>query len=146
MWHEILFWTLFLGASSYALLRGGEPERLVAAIYVLGVVATQVVMPPIADRHRGVDLAPLAVDVILAVAFVPVAMRSRRYWPLWIATLQFFQVASRFEPLLPGGSVRVAYGFLLSIWGFAILPILGIGTLRHRIRLGRGLDERPWVG
>jgi hypothetical protein len=145
MWHVALFWILMASSTVYALRFGGEPERLVAAIVILGVFATFAVVAPIADRNKTIELGPLTVDLIVCVALLSIAMRSRRYWPMWMAIFQCMQVASHLEPLLPGGGVRTLYGFVLSIWIFLMCPLLAIGTLRHRIRLAAAMDEDPWT-
>ncbi len=83
-------------------------------------------------------------DLIVFAGLLLVALRSRRYWPLWIAALQFLGLSSHFAELLPH-VLRLAYGIIVSFWSYPMLLILAVGTARHRMRLSLGIDEGGWI-
>ena len=83
-----LFRVLLALVALYALLRGRRDERQVGIIFVVGVIATELVLPPRQERFEGVETHLMLVDVAVFLGFSWVAIRSERFWPLWIAGLQ----------------------------------------------------------
>ena len=86
--HYIFFWAILLGTFAFAFWRGRSDERTVAAVCLLATLATQFVIPPPQDRYAYLDLELVLIDLAVLLAFVAVAVRSDRFWPLWISGLQ----------------------------------------------------------
>ena len=84
----------------YALLRGSSDERYVGAICVLGALATHFVISPLTHRFRGVETSVMIVDLAVFAGFLLVALRSRRFWPLWVAGLQLTTIFGHLLKLL----------------------------------------------
>ena len=72
----------------YAFLRGSRDERQVGVVLVVGVVATTLVLSPVAHRFSGLESSVMYVDIVVFFGFLWVALRSERFWPLWVAGLQ----------------------------------------------------------
>lgn len=144
MEHVPTFWLLLAISTGFALVRGGGPERVVAMIFIAGGVGSLLALRPISERYGNIELGVLLVDGFMFAGLLWVALRSRRYWPLWMAALQILELGSHFTELLPD-IARLAYGIIISFWSYPMLLILVIGTVRHRIRLSRGLNEAGWV-
>ena len=128
-----IFAPLLLAVSIYALWRGGTDERIVAATCVAGTIATMLAISPMAQRYEGIEEGLVLVDLGVLGGFVAVALRSSRFWPLWVAGLQ---LTTSLGHLLKGANQDVlpqAYGAALQFWSYPILIILAVGTYRaHR--------------
>ena len=68
-------------------------------------------------------------------AFVLVALRSQRFWPLWVAGLQLTTSMSHMLKAVDAGLVPQAYAAAEKFWSYPILFILAIGTWRGHRRL-----------
>src|SRR5690349_4995690 len=86
--HQYLFRALLLLSCGYALWRGRSDERVVALVCLGAVIATKFAISPVTVRYSGVELGLVSVDLAVLAAFVFVALRSNRFWPLWVAGLQ----------------------------------------------------------
>jgi len=123
----------------YALIRGRRDERQVCIILVVGVLATHFVISPVSHRFAGRETHVMEVDVAVLAGFVWVALRSERFWPLWIAGLQLTTVLGHLLKAMENSLISWAYGAALVFWSYPIVLILAVGTWRsHR----RSLRER----
>jgi hypothetical protein len=129
-----LFRTLLALVALYALLRGSRDERLAAIILVVGVIATHLVISPLHERFAGLETPVMTVDIIVFAGFLWVALRSERFWPLWIAGLQLTTIFGHVLKAVDTGLFSRAYGAALVFWGYPILLILAIGTWRGQRR------------
>ena len=137
-----LFYLLLVSCCGYALSRGGKPERLVAAAYVLCVIISNIlVLPPFGTRYSGVEYGVMLTDVALLMLIAGVALFSERYWPLWMTAMQAMTVLAHLGRLLP--QVKAwTYWNAVTLWSYPMLLLLVIATSRHRMRLARtGADS-----
>jgi hypothetical protein len=131
----ILYWTLLALTCGYALIRGRGDERIVAGVCVVASVVTAFALSPWRHRYSGVETGELLVDLVTLAMFVFVALRSERFWPLWIAGLQLTTSMSHFLKAVDLGLVPQAYAAAEKFWSYPILLILAIGTWRSHRRL-----------
>lgn len=135
MFGASIFIPLLFAVSLYAWLRGGGDERIVATTCMAGTVATLLVISPLRQRYSGVEGGLLLVDLAVLAGFVTVALRSKRFWPLWVAGLQ---LTTSLGHILKGVDQELlprAYGAALQFWSYPILIILAAGTFRTHRRL-----------
>jgi len=126
----------------YALLRGSRDERYVAIICLVGAVVTTLVLSPLAQRFQIVETPVMAVDLAVFAGFLMVALRSERFWPLWIAGLQLTTMLGHLFKGLDSQLLPRAYGAALNFWAYPIVLILAIGTWRsQRRRRGTGPER-----
>jgi hypothetical protein len=135
-----LFYTSLLAVSAFALWRGGTDERVVAIVCLLGAAATHLLISPMADRFQSVESGVMIVDVFVLVGFLAVALRSYRFWPLWVAGLQLTTALGHLMKEFNSKLLPQAYGAALQFWGYPILLILAIGTWRAYRRQLREQD------
>lgn len=138
-----LFRLLLPLVAIYALLRGGRDERLVAFCCVAGALLTQIVVSPLGDRFESVEWPILLVDLGVFAGFVGVALRSQRFWPLWVAGLQLTTIMGHLIKQVASDLLPTAYGVALGFWAYPIIFILAIGTWRHTRRMRRHADPTP---
>ena len=125
-----LFRTLLIGIVLFALWRGGRDERIIAAVCLIGAITSQLVFAPISERFESVELGVFIVDLMVLAAFLAVALRSCRFWPLWVTALQLTTTLGHILKGLDADLIPKAYGAALTFWSYPILIILLIGTWR----------------
>jgi hypothetical protein len=76
----------------------------------------------------------MIVDLATLSLFVAVALRSGRFWPLWVAGLQLTTSMGHLLKAMAPGLLPVAYGAALRVWSYPILIILALGTWRCQRR------------
>jgi hypothetical protein len=134
-----LFRILLALVALYALVRGKRDERQVGLIFVVGVIATELVLPAPALRFADVETHLLLVDLAVFLGFTWVALRSERFWPLWIAGLQLTAIFGHVLKAVDVNLFSRAYAAALVFWAYPMLLILALGTWRgQRRRANRG--------
>lgn len=139
----ILFRVALLLVAGYAFLRGTRDEKLVAAICIVGAFVSHEVASPLSERYLGLETPILIVDALMFAAFVAIALRSSRFWPLWIAGLQLTTILGHLLKAAGGDLVSRAYGVALGFWAYPILIILAVGTWRSSSRARSTADPTP---
>jgi hypothetical protein len=137
MFGPFIFGPLLLAVCIYAWMRGGSDERTVAATCLAGTAATMLVISPLRHRYAGVEEGLMLVDLGVLAGFIAVALRSKRFWPLWVAGLQLTTSLGHFLKGVDQDLLPKAYGAALQFWGYPILFILAIGTFRSQQRFRR---------
>lgn len=131
----ILFNALLAAACGYALWRGRSDERLTATVCLAATLASFVLAAPSTHRYTSVEGGVLIVDVFTLGAFAYVALRSDRFWPLWISGLQLTTSIAHFLKAAEPDLVPIAYAAAGRLWSYPILIILAVGTWRTSRRL-----------
>jgi len=135
MFGPLIFGPLLLAVCAYAWWRGGTDERIVAATCLAGTVATMIAISPLRHRYSGVESGMLLVDLAVLAGFVAVALRSNRFWPLWVAGLQLTTSIGHLLKGVDQDLLPRAYGAALQFWSYPILIILAVGTYRRHQRM-----------
>lgn len=138
-----LFRFLLALVALYAFIRGSRDEREVAIILVVGVIATHLSWSPVANRFSDLETPVMVVDIIVFGGFLWVALRSKRFWPLWIAGLQLTTILGHCLKAIDVHLFSRAYGAALMVWSYPILLILAIGVRRNAKRARRSNNATP---
>jgi len=141
----IAYLLLLITSVAYALWRGRRDERLAAGICVAASVLTIFLITPLAVRYHSVERGEMLVDVAALVAFVVLALRSARFWPLWVAGLQLTSTSAHLLRLIDAQLIPAAYGAAERFWSYPILAILIIGTWRGRRAISTVAQRRPAI-
>jgi hypothetical protein len=139
------FIALLVACCLYAFWGGGGPERLGAALYALSVALTIVSAsaPPV--RWQSVEVGVFIVDVLVLVAFIILALRANRFWPIWVSALLGLGVLGHLARWAGPDVIPWAYAAVLSMWSYPILLLIAAGTLAHRRRLKRNGADPSWT-
>ena len=142
MFHRYyLFLAILLLSCGYALWRGRTDERMVASICLMATVATRFAISPLSARYTDIENGLLIIDLMMLAAFVAIALRSHRYWPLWVAALQLTNSMAHLMKAIELDLLPGAYRAAAIFWSYPILLILAIGTWRGHRRRHRSDDE-----
>ncbi len=116
---------------------GRRDARHVAIICLIGAVVTTAVLSPLAERFSGVETPVMVVDLAVFAGFLLIALRSERFWPLWIAGLQLTTILGHLLKMIETDLFPRAYGAALNFWAYPIVIILAVGTWRSHRRRSR---------
>jgi hypothetical protein len=129
----IIFNVLLLGSCGYALLKGTRDAQIVAVTTLVASFASYFLV----SRYAGVEVGVLAVDVMVLSAFTAVALKSDRFWPLWIAGLQLTVTFGHALRAVEDQMVPIAYAVSLRFWSYPIQIILIVAVWRSQRRKQR---------
>jgi len=112
----------------FALWNGGVEERLAAAAFAVGTFAA----PLLKDHHwMGTQWSIFAVDLAYLALLMVIALRSRRYWPLFAAGFQFLAILTHVASLVDRDLRAWAYITAGVIWTYLGLGAIVLGTYNH---------------
>jgi hypothetical protein len=138
MLSPLQYFAVLFAVCAYAFIRGRSDERTVATICMLASIASVAVMSPLASRYSQMEAGVLIVDLATFAGFTFVALRSDRFWPLWVAGLQLTTLMSHAIKLGRLDLMPQAYAAAARFWVYPIFVIIVVGTWRsHRRRVER---------
>ncbi len=139
-----VYYALFAACGLYVLLKGGAPEKVGAAILAVGSVLSVAAVSSPTGRFGAVEVGVFLVDVATLLAFLALALRAERYWPLCVTALQAIGTAGHAAKLLDPGVIRSAYAIVLSLWRYPMLLLIVVGTWNHQRRLAKFGVDKSW--
>jgi len=130
--------TVMMSVCALTVWRGGDDERLGAGGVLAGWALSMVLF-----RARSVDTqwGVAVVDLFVLGLFLWMALRSRRYWPLFAAGFQLLAVATHLARALEDGIGGWAYLTAEIVWSY--LVILTIGWAAWSIGRGGSASGPP---
>jgi len=144
---QLIYWIFLLACSAYVLWKGGPPERLGIAIAIAASFLSAItVSHDLSVRYRHVETGLFTVDLVTLAAFAILALRSDRFWPLWITGIHLVGVATHTAKLLTPEVVPRVYSWIQGLWAYPIVLLIVIGAWRHQERLRRFGADNSWTG
>ena len=125
-----IFYSLLTAVNLLAWRRGRQEERLAAATCVVGTLLTVAVSEEVARRFGDFNFAAFVIDLLVLLVFLGIALRSRRFWPMWVAGLQLVTTTVHLIRLFNDELLSVVFGTALAVWSYPILLLIGIGAWR----------------
>lgn len=142
MLNPMQYWAVLLVVSVYALLRGRHDERAAAAVCIGATIATRLAHSQLAERFSRVETGVMTVDLLTFLAFTAIALRSKRFWPLWVAGLQLTTLLAHGLKAIELDLMPQAYAAAARFWVYPIFAIIIVGTWRgHQRRVREQRDE-----
>lgn len=123
------YYTVLFLVSAFAFWRGRTDERIAAAICIAATFASNLVYSP-ANGYAGVEVGVFIIDTATFAGFVFIALRSERFWPLWLAGLQLTTVFSHVIKAIQLDLMPQAYAAAARFWVYPIFLIIVVGTWR----------------
>lgn len=127
----------------YAFVRGGAPERVVAAAFMAAAAATYIAWP-LHGRFHDIEFGLLLIDAGLLVVLLAVALWANRFWPIWIASFQLFALLVHIARAYQQDVLPIVYYAVLSFMAYPMLAMLAIGTTCHFQRVRRHGVDPDW--
>lgn len=131
------YFAVLFFVSAYAFMRGRSDERIVASICVGASIASVIVGRPAVSAYSGMEAGLLMVDLAALAGFTLVALRSDRFWPLWVAGLQLTALIAHALKAVQLDLMPQAYAAAARFWVYPIFAIIALGTWRSHRRLLR---------
>ncbi|MFL6735201.1 MAG: hypothetical protein ACJ8EY_10985 [Sphingomicrobium sp.] len=130
MLSPLTYWILLLTVSAYAFARGRYDERWAALVCIAATVGTVLVNSPLRQRFSSVEVGVFAVDFLALAAFTLIALRTDRFWPLWVAGLQLTTTFAHLLKAVDVSLIPQVYAAAARLWVYPIFLIIVIGTWR----------------
>lgn len=105
--------------------RGRDLERLAAGAYLAAWALTLVAFR---EGTRDTQWAVMAIDVVLLVGFIAIALKTGRFWPLFSAAFQLLAVVTHVARALDSAVSGWAYQTGGIIWGYLVIAAIGYGA------------------
>ena len=135
----ILYWIMTLCCCLYTIAEGGSTGRVGASLMLFKTVGG--FCTSLLDQSWSHILYPvLALDLICLIAFLALALRSDRYWPLWASGCAFAIVAVHFASMLNTAVDPRIYHGLRSLWAIPMQLFMVrciVLDVRHQSRVAR---------
>lgn len=146
MTRHVAFLILLIASSLYAAMRGGRPEQIGAATLFGGAWASVFAADPTRAHFRQLETGILIIDMVLLAIFLWLAIRSTRFWPIWVAALLQAEVFIHVGQIVVPAAGWKAYMNALAVWGWVTQIVLIVATWRHRQRLAQHGSDASWKG
>ncbi|HVF83404.1 MAG TPA: hypothetical protein VM913_04445 [Sphingomicrobium sp.] len=127
-----IYWTLLAIVVVIAFRRGDRESRYAALVCLGATILTVFFLTPFRREFTQVETFVAAIDIAVLLSFVAIALRSVRFWPLWVSGLQLTTVMAHVLRLLRPDLVDLAYAAAMRFWSYPILLILVVAALRSR--------------
>lgn len=130
---DILAYSACLGL---ILLLGGQPERVGAAIIIVGSLATAVVSAGIlgSSTWEHLEIGIMAVDIVVLAALWGVALTSNRFWPYWITAWQLIAVLVHLQMVFFANIIPEAYSYASMYLAFPMVLLMLFASVTRRLR------------
>lgn len=127
MIRSIIFGALLWVTTLYVLRRGTTEERLAAAGMFLNSYLTWIVVRPFAIRYSDFETSVIYLDSLLLALLLWIALRSNKFWPIWLTAMQALATFAHFAPYVPH-IIPWGYGTAVAIWMYPMLIVLLMAT------------------
>ena len=109
---------------------------------VVATFATNAVYNP-SGSFASVEVGVLIVDTATLAGFTFLALRSDRFWPLWVAGLQLTTVVAHGLKAVELELLPQAYAAAARFWVYPIFAIIVLGTWRGTRSSSRNPEPTP---
>lgn len=136
---------LFLLTGLLAWRFGAGPERYSAAVIIMAKVA-DVLLHMIVGKgasFRHIETGHLVYDLITLAAFLAIALKANRTYPLWLSSFQLFAVVGHFASGLKAAA-PIAYAVMAILPSYALIVVILLGIWAEARRSRQFGTTRAW--
>lgn len=109
--------------------RGGGPERLGTASLAACSFATQLVANIPALEVGAAEMGVLLVDLTLLAIVLLIALKTDRFWPLWVCGFHLVGTGTHLVMLVQPDILPEAYRLVRGLWAYPMMVAIVVGTL-----------------
>ncbi len=130
---DILAYSACLGL---VLLLGGQPERVGAAIIIIGSLATGIVSAGVlgSSTWDRLEIGIMLIDAVVLVGLWGIALTSNRFWPYWVTAWQLIAVLVHLQMVFFANIVPTAYSYASMYLAFPMVLLMMFASLNFRLR------------
>jgi hypothetical protein len=128
-----IFLTLLVSAAGYVLLCGDKEQRLVLCVLLAAYSGTMLLFMLGTRSWLRTETGIVILDSSAFVALTIIAFRSKRFWPLWIASFQLIPLLTYAAALFGQNLASQALGVAQGLWAYLQLGLLVLMTLKVQI-------------
>eukprot|EP01037_Dinobryon_pediforme_P032475 gene32475-37431_t len=121
--------TLF-AICSFALWRGGRPERVGALVNVFGSLSTAVVRLAFPEAWAPAHYLVTIIDLGVLATFFWLTTHSTRFWPIWASGFALADIIISVAGVILPKTRLFAYHTGLGLYAYLALGALALGTYR----------------
>ena len=129
MIRPLLFGVLLWAVAVYAFRRGGKDEKIVAASFIIATYISPLLVISL-TRFQKIELPLATVDIGVGCVLLFVALRSQKFWPLWLTAMEGLTIFSHFALLVPH-MIPWNYRNAVVLWSWPMLIVLAAAIRRH---------------
>jgi len=132
---------LLIAAVAYIFVRGGFDERIVIGTLMLGSLDTFILYVFFGQSFTALQVPMLVNEAVVLAVLLTVALWSKRFWPIPVASFQVAAFLSLLTPYFGENILSHGLGVAQGIWAYPQLAMLVLGTIRgnNRHRQARSL-------
>jgi hypothetical protein len=130
IWADVYYIFLFT-CCGYAIARGARSEYFGAAIMIFGSLSTLVVAQSFGSSWSRLEVGIFAIDIAVLLAFVHLALKSDRFWPMWVTAFQLLAVTIHTAMMVAPQITPWAFATGAVFWAYPMLLALAIGSSEH---------------
>jgi hypothetical protein len=130
---DILAYSACLGL---ILFMGGQPERVGAAIIIIGSLATGIVSAGVlgSSSWDRLETGILLVDVTVLAALWGIALSSNRFWPYWVTAWQLIAILVHLQMVFFANIMPNAYSYTSRYLAFPMVLLMLFASVNFRVQ------------
>jgi hypothetical protein len=125
------FWGCLILFALWSSWAGGTSERWAVAMMCLAAVLTPIVGTAFDAHWRHPEPGVLVVDCLLLIGLLALALKSHRFWPLTVASLQLIAVLTHPALWIDPAILPFGYALMQGFWAYPMMAIVALGAWRH---------------
>jgi len=126
----LIYYGLLATVVLLAFWKGRSDERWAAITCVVGTLSTAAFSGAITSRWDEFNPIVFTVDASVFLVFLYIALRSARFWPLWVTGLQMTATTVHLLKFINPSLMGFVFGAALAVWSYPILVLIGVGAWR----------------
>jgi hypothetical protein len=132
---RILYIATLVVVTAFALRHGGRSERAGALIILVGSALSMAIQQSPFFDWRFARGGLVAVDLVVLAAFIALALRSQRFWPLWATAFHLIAVTSHLLMFFEPRRILQAYAIAQGFWAYPMLVLIASASWLRRRRI-----------
>jgi uncharacterized membrane protein len=136
---KYFFWATCALCLLLSLRFGERDEKRGMVVIAVGSIVTALMAVMADNNFEHITPWFLLIDLSVLAAFVLVMFDSRKYWPIWVGSLQLISVVIHVLDLLIPKTLPAAYAMLQGFWVYPMFFAIMAGVYGSRVAARRRL-------